>query len=99
MGKEIILPWSCETNDIILRCIKWVILISTPLCLISFFILVNNNNIALNNPNLIGFLFMYGILGTMISWIYQLLIWDNNDQLPYFSCKCEPKNNENSVKK
>ena len=97
MGRDIVLPWSCDTNDIIRSVLFKIVLIAAPGALVFVLLEMVNPIIPLNQVdyNLVP-LFVFGLLGTMFSWIYQILKWDEEGSLPSIRCKCDLDKNEES---
>jgi hypothetical protein len=82
MGKDIVLPWSCETHDKIKTLIKWIMQLGFPLGVI--LLLVENN---LDDLNVL--LFIIGGVGTLFMWTRQIVDWYYDDKFPSFRCKCD----------
>lgn len=87
MGKEIILPWSCETSDKVQSCFKWIVLITSPIVFIFMIVGMNNEKISDEVGQYGIIVFVYGVFGSMISWMYQLVEWHMYGWPIYFSCK------------
>lgn len=81
MGRDIELPWTCETADKIKKALGWICLIGFPMLTIySIFSSIYNTQ---NEYNL-GLVWT-GLMGTVISWSISYL--SNFIEFPTFKCK------------
>lgn len=82
MGKEIIVPWSCETGDKIKLILGVLFLVTGIISLVMFGI----NGIP--NPDVYhGILFVYGLLATATGGAILLVELVEQDLYPSFRCK------------
>lgn len=91
MGKDIVLPWSCDTHDIIKQILLKLVLVTAPGTLAFMIVELFNTEIIpikFVAPFVVP-LTIYGLLGTMTSWMYQICEWDLNGDLPSFRCRCD----------
>jgi hypothetical protein len=83
MGKQINLPWTCETGDKIKSIIRWSMLIFFP-ALLLYAVFHGLYSVKESfGLQLIGF------FGTFIVWATRLVIWHSDDKFPSFKCKCD----------
>lgn len=90
MSRDIILPWSCETHDLIGYILFKIVLFASPSALIFTFIEIVNPILPIQEiANYFVPLMICGLLGTLFSWIRQIMIWDEDGSLPSFRCRCD----------
>lgn len=87
MGKQINLPWTCETSEKIKSVIRWSILIFFP-ALLLYEVFKFSYGGVIDIPSNVGLTFI-GIFGTMIGWAIRLIVWHSDDKFPSFKCKCD----------
>lgn len=85
MNREILLPWSCETNHKIKTAMKWLFLLTSPFGLYYTYIHINDTVVFPAFWSMFA-VFVIGV-SSLLSWIMQLMLWWADDKLPYFSCK------------
>lgn len=94
MGREIVLPWNCKTQDKIFKMLKWFWLIGGSSLLLADAFIISIN------PNSTQPLFYQGIFCFIFSlvwgltWLLQFCAWWADDRLPHFSCRTKSEGSQ-----
>jgi hypothetical protein len=95
MNKDIVLPWTCETQDKVLRVLKWIALFGMPLMLVHLNIYWDH--VVNQPPTALPLIeYVFGLFGSSICWGIQFNAWYCDDKLPSFRCKSEVEKPDNN---